>query len=88
MKILKSKSKIEENKYNDLFLKIYTSYQNANQKKINQNEKKINDVKEDDFDEDLDKKITGRVRSRGIGFSKIKDIFFMKNLNNEKFFAE
>jgi hypothetical protein len=67
---LKSITKIEENKYNNLYLKIYTSYKNINQKKVKETNTKKEDIKEEDSDEDLDKKISGRVRSRGIGFSK------------------
>ncbi len=72
LKILKSKSKIDENKFNDLYLKIYTSYKNVIQKKITETSPKTEETKDEETDEeDLDKKISGRVRSRGIGFSKL-----------------
>lgn len=70
MKILKSKSKTDENRFNDLYLKIYSSYKNVMQKKVSETKAKTKEIKEEDVDEDLDKKILGRVRSRGIGFSK------------------
>jgi len=74
IKLMRSKSKIEENKYSDLYLKIYSSYKNIIQKKIEERNHKIeeDDGYKDNIDDDFDRKIASRVRSRGIGFSKLK----------------
>lgn len=79
MKFIKSKSKLEDNKYNDLFLKIYTSYKNVIKRKLDCCNKIIETVKEEvDEEEEGDKieymakNIQGRTRSRGIGFSNNK----------------
>lgn len=77
IKILHSKSKLENNKYIDLFLNVYSVYKKTLLKKTNGGEKNNihnNDItiieETDENEENLDKIIASRVRSRGIGFSK------------------
>ena len=78
---MKSKSKIDENKFNELYLKIYTSYKNAIQRKITESSTKTEEAKDEEAEEeDLDKKISGRVRSRGIGFSKFIYLFTLNKI--------
>ncbi len=70
---MKSKTIFEENRFNELYFKIQSTYKNSIQKKLDEINHKLeeDDEMKDCIDDDFDKKIASRIRSRGIGFSKI-----------------